>query len=208
MSQDVIKARVWGLTGGIACGKSSVASMFQALGAGVVDADLVSRELSRTGEPGYQAIVAQFGTDYLLASGELDRAKLGALIFSDANARATLNAILHPLIETRSQEHMQGLLGTHAYVIYEATLLVEVGRHRDFRGLIVVTATPQIQVARLVSRNGLSESEARARLGAQAPLAEKIAVADYVIDNSGELEATRARVLEVHQAILSELDRA
>lgn len=199
-------AKTVGLTGGIACGKSTVAEFFKALGVPTVDADQVAREVVAKGSDGLSAIVEAFGPAVLAADGSLDRVKMGNLVFGDAKMRAVLNGITHPRIAQASAAKLAALQSSGApYVFYDAALLVENGLHRGFPALVVVSATPEQQLARLVARNGLSEAEAQARLDAQMPVAEKAAVADFVIENSGTLEATRARVEEVHEALLEKL---
>lgn len=193
-----------GLTGGIASGKSTVASMLSELGVAVVDADALAREVVGKGSPGLQEVVISFGSDVLTPEGALDREKLGALVFGDATARARLNAITHPRIATLSAERiMAGMQTAAPYVVYEAALLVETGAHRGMQALIVVAADAKLQVSRASARDGLEAQAVEARIAAQLPLADKIAVADYVIDNTGDLLALRALTLEVHAALLA-----
>lgn len=197
-------ARVVGLTGGIAAGKSTVARHFEALGVPVVDADKLAREAVAKGSQGLAEIVAAFGADVLLADGELDRKALGARVFADAGLRARLNAITHPRIaQLGAQQIAEHERRGAPYVLYEAALIVENGLHRGLPALVVVAVDPAVQLARLVTRDGLSASEAEARIAAQMPLAKKIEVADFVIDNSGEPEALRERVADVHGALLA-----
>lgn len=192
-----------GLTGGIASGKSTVARMFRALGVGVVDADEVAREIVEPGMPALEAIVAEFGAGVLDAHGRLDRKALGAVVFGDVHRRKALEAITHPRIFARSME----LLGEHAkaepaYAMYEAALLVENGSHRMFAGLVVVAAERATQLRRIMARDGLSEADAEARLDAQLPLEQKIAAADHVIWNDGDLSSLEAAVEAVHRALM------
>ena len=192
-----------GLTGGIASGKSTVARVLQRLGVGVVDADRLAREVVEPGSDGLRDIVAAFGSGVLAANGSLDREKLGAIVFSDEQARTKLQAITHPRIAKLSAERIAELLaGTAPYVVYDAPLLVEVGAHKGFAALIVVAAKEAIQISRLRARDGLSELECRRRIGAQLPLARKIEVADYVIENDGTVEDLERRTLTVHSQIL------
>ena len=195
---------VYGLSGGIASGKSTVSDMFRKLGAGVLDADKLARELSAPGTPGQSAILKHFGNAFMLSNGELDREKLGAHIFQEPQAREALNAILHPLIIERSKQEIVKLLDTHPYVIYDAALLVETGRHQDLRALIIVKATPEQQIERLMKRNHIKEEQALARVRSQLPLEDKVALADYVIDNSGSLEQTETQVRRLHETLMSE----
>lgn len=193
---------VIGLTGGIASGKSSVARALEQRGVPVIDADLLAREVVARGTPGLAEIVRTFGPDVLSADGSLDRDKLGARVFQDAEARQQLNAITHPRIGQLSAERIQAALQTDApYVVYEAALLVETGAHRGMAALVVVATSPEIQVTRLMGRDGLSESAARARLAAQAPLAAKLAAADYVIQNDAGLPELREQIERVHRAL-------
>ncbi|HEX6240094.1 MAG TPA: dephospho-CoA kinase [Polyangiales bacterium] len=197
---------VVGLTGGIAAGKSTVARQFTALGVPVVDADKLAREAVAPGSEGLAEIVALFGPEVLLRDGTLDRKAVGARVFADANLRAKLNAITHPKIgqlgAQRVAEH--AARGAH-YVVYEAPLIVENNLHRAMHRLVVVSVDPVVQLARLIRRDGLTESEARARIDAQMPLEKKLEVADFVIDNSGEPEAVHDRVHEVHGLLLAQL---
>jgi len=182
--------RVIGLTGGIASGKTSVARLLAEQGVPVVDADAVAREVVAPGGDVLAAITREFGEEVLGADGRLDREALGRLVFSDPGRRQRLEALTHPAIVARSAElFRQHAAAGHRLVVYEASLLVETGRHRDLDGLLVVAASPETQVARLMARDGLDEAAARARLAAQLPLCDKVAVADVVIDNEGDLEA-------------------
>ncbi|HJL04535.1 MAG TPA: dephospho-CoA kinase [Polyangiaceae bacterium LLY-WYZ-15_(1-7)] len=198
-----------GLTGGIASGKSTVAALFAGLGIPVVDADQLAREVVAPGTEGLAAIVETFGDAYLAEDGSLDRKKLGALVFDDAGARRKLNAITHPRIAQAAMKRMAELQSHPApYVLYEAALLVENRIHEAFGALVVVSVDEATQVARLRERDGLSEAEARARLEAQLPLAEKVAVADYVIDNGGTREQTAAQVEAVHAKLVARFGEA
>lgn len=191
-----------GLTGGIGSGKSSVARIFAEQGVPVVDADQVAREVVEPGTEGLAEVVAAFGPGVLDENGRLDRAALGERVFRDPDARARLEAILHPRIAQASMARFGELAKAgHPYAIYEAALLVENGTHRMMSALVVITASEATQIERVRARDGLDEDAARARIAAQLPLADKVAVADYVIDNEGTLEETRARTLEVHRAL-------
>lgn len=197
-----------GLTGNIASGKSTVARMFMGLGIPVVDADQVAREVVAPGTPAHGDIVAAFGEGVLTAEGGIDRAKLGALVFSEAAARATLNGIIHPRIAEASWAKLSALAATDvAYVIYDATLIVENGLQGMFAALIVVTAPEEAQIARVRARDGLSDEQARARLSAQLPSAEKARHGTYVIANDGDEAALRDHVTRVHDALLATLSR-
>jgi dephospho-CoA kinase len=188
--------KVLGLTGGIGTGKSAVARMFAARGVPVVDADALAREVVAPGLPAHADIAAAWPE--VIASdggGGIDRKRLGAIVFADPAARARLEAITHPRIQAASAERLAVLAGTgHRLALYEAPLLVESGRHRDFDGLIVVTASEATQIARVRARDGLSQAQAEARIRAQLPTADKVRLATFVIDNDGDRAATEAAV--------------
>ena len=196
---------VVGLTGGIGSGKSTVARCFaDELGVPVVDADQVARAVVEPGTPGLREVREAFGDAVLTEDGRLDRQALGAEVFGDAAARERLEAILHPRIAVRSVERFGELAREgHPYAVYEAALLVETGRHDSFGALIVVSVDPATQLRRVMARDGVDETAARARIAAQMPLAEKVRVADYVIDNAGTKGATLARTQEIHEALLT-----
>lgn len=192
--------RIIGLTGGLASGKSTVGRLLRQMGAEVIDADQVAREVVEPGLPAYHAIVAAFGREVLSpgpGAQPIDRARLAERVFSDEEARRRLNAITHPEIAAESARRISaaGARGVPV-VIYEATLIVENGLYRGLSGVIVVDLSAEEQVRRAVVR-GLSESQARLRLMAQAERAARLAVADWVIDNSGSEEQTRAQVAQV-----------
>lgn len=194
---------VVGLTGGIACGKSAVAAMLAGRGVAIVDADHGAREVVAPGSEGLAAVVAAFGAGVLAPDGTLDRKGLGARVFGDEAARQRLNGILHPRIAQWSAGRFMALAGEgRGFAVYEAALLVENGAHRALGGLVVVTARPEVQRARLMARDGLDEAAAQARIDAQWPLEEKIAVATEVIDNSGDREALRAQVEGLHRRLV------
>jgi len=193
---------VIGLTGGIASGKSSVARELAALGVEVIDADLIAREVVAKGTEGLAEVVAAFGSDSLSADGSLDRERLAARVFVDPEARKRLNAIVHPRIGQRSAERIAAALTTATpYVVYEAPLLVETGAYRGLAALVVVSTSPDIQLARLLVRDQLSESAAQARLAAQAPLDAKLAVADYVVTNDASQAELREQVAKLHRTL-------
>jgi dephospho-CoA kinase len=196
--------RVIGLTGGIASGKSTAARMLAELGAPVVDADRIARDVVRPGEPALAEIVDAFGAEVLLPDGTLDRKRLGALVFADADKRRRLNAITHPRIGAATQSRLAELRAAGApLAVYEAALIVENGLHRAFDGLIVVFCGEAQQLARLVGRDGLGEDEARARIAAQAPLADKLAAATWIVDTSGSLAETRQQIGRIWEQIVT-----
>lgn len=195
-----------GLTGGIASGKSAVAELLRARGAVVVDADVLAREVVEPGTPGLGAIVGRFGPGVLLPDGTLDRPALGEIVFADAAARAALNAIVHPAVRVRAAE-IEAAAGEGAVVVHVIPLLVETGQADRFDTVVVVDADEATQVRRLRARNDLTEEQAHARLAAQASRAERLAVADVVIDNTGaptalvpQVEALWARLTPVTDA--------
>jgi dephospho-CoA kinase len=190
---------VVGLTGGIASGKSTVARMLRELGTAVVDADVLAREVVEPGSPALDDIVTHFGKDVLRADGRLDRERLGAVVFADERARAALNAITHPRIAALAAERTaEHFASGAAFVVYEAALLVENGLHQVLAALVVVWVPPDVQLARLIARDGLEEGAARARIASQLSLDDKRRVATHVIDNSGSLEDTRRQVVALH----------
>ena len=195
---------MYGLTGGIASGKSSVAKMLAELGMPVVDADELARTVVAVGSPALNEIARAFGPHILLPDGSLDRKKLGALVFADEERRKELNAITHPRIAQLCQAELATLASAgHGSAIYEAALIVENKIHESLAGLIVVAVSEEEQLARLRARDQLSEEAARERLASQAPLAEKLAAADHVIDNSGSLSETRAQVEALYENLKS-----
>jgi dephospho-CoA kinase len=189
--------KVLGLTGGIGAGKSTVAGLFAARGVPIVDADALAREVVAPGRPALAEIAAAW-PEVIAPDGALDRKRLGDIVFSDPTARLRLEAITHPHIQALGEERLGALAGAgHALALYEASLLVESGRWRDFDGLIVVTASEATQIARVRARDGLTEAGAEARIRAQLPTADKVRLATHVIDNDGDLAATEAAVDEL-----------
>ncbi|HEY8552677.1 MAG TPA: dephospho-CoA kinase [Thermaerobacter sp.] len=186
-----------GLTGGIGSGKSVVARMLEALGAGVVDADAIAREVVRPGEPALERVVQVFGPAVLTPAGELDRRALGRIVFQDERARQELERILHPAIHRRTWERIGALLasGRHPAVVWDVPLLFEVGAEHRVDQIWVVTAPRAVRLERLRRRDpDLSAEELERRMAAQWPLEEKAARAHVVIDNGGDLEGTRRQV--------------
>lgn len=181
-----------GLTGGIGSGKSTVATLLAARGAVVVDADRIAREVVEPGTPGLAAVVAAFGADVLADDGALDRPALAAVVFADAEARARLDGIVHPLVRQRATELMAGL-PEDAVLVQDIPLLVETGQAGAFDLVLVVEADLETRVARLVGR-GMTEQDARARIATQATDEQRRAVADVVLDNSGTPENLAAQV--------------
>lgn len=192
-----------GLTGGIASGKSSVAKILRGLGVSIVDADQVAREVVEPGTAGLSAIVEAFGSGVLGPDGALDRKALGALVFGDAEKRRVLESLTHPRIFARSMEKLGALAASGAvYGVYDAALLVENGSYKMMAALVVVAAPRALQRERIVLRDHLTEAEADARIDAQLPLEEKIAVADHVIWNDADLATLSERTISVHTRLL------
>jgi dephospho-CoA kinase len=192
---------LFGLTGGIASGKSTVATMFRDQGAAVLDADRVAREVLEPGQPALEAVARRF-PGVVGADGRLDRAALGERIFSDPVERAALDAIVHPRIQERILEATAALAAQGVpLAIYDAPLLIENRLHEAMRGVVLVVAPEAVQLARLRARNQLDETQARARLASQLPLEAKRRYATWIIDNGGTLEATRAQVGQVLAAM-------
>lgn len=190
-----------GLTGGIGCGKSTVAELFAELGASIVDTDLIAHALTAPHGAAMPAIVAEFGPDFATADGALDRARMRTLVFSDAGARARLEAILHPRI--RDATAAAAAIATGAYVIYAVPLLVESGTWRErVSRILTIDCSEDTQVARVMQRNHMTADQVRAIMAAQATRQQRLAAADDVIDNDGGLEALRPQVERLHQAYL------
>ena len=185
-------ALVIGLTGNIACGKSTVLRRLAARGAGVIDADAVTRDLQRRGQPGFDATVALFGPEVIGPDGELDRRAIGNRVFADPPALARLEAAIHPLVRTEIARQLATL--PTPVIVIDAIKLLESPLVHYCREIWVVTCTPEQQVARLTTSRGLSEAEARLRVQAQPPQEEKVARATVVIDNSGTIAATLRQV--------------
>ncbi|MBK9164747.1 MAG: dephospho-CoA kinase [Acidobacteria bacterium] len=195
-----------GLTGSIAVGKSFVLGVFRELGCHVLDADLTAREVVEPGTPGLEQIVEAFGEDVLLADGGLDRKKLGSVVFADEAKRELLNSIVHPLVFAAQDKWLREAEATDpkAIAIIDAALMIESGGYNRFDKLVVVWCEPEIQLGRLMKRDGLSNEEAEARIRAQMPQEEKKRFADHLIDTSAGFDATRKQVEKVY----AELKRA
>ena len=189
-----------GLTGGIGSGKSEVAKRLAALGAVIIDADVAARAVLASGTPGLARVAEAFGAGVLGPDGTLDRERLGAIVFRDPASRATLNAIVHPLVgQWMRAADRAAVEAAHGDVIivHDVPLLAENRRAGDFDLVIVVDVPPELQLERLVSQRGMTPDQARARLAAQASREQRLAVADLVIDNSGTLADLDRRVAEV-----------
>jgi dephospho-CoA kinase len=186
-----------GLTGGAGSGKSTVAQMLRDLGAVVLDADVAAHRVYEPGSLGFDLIESEFGPDYI-RDGKIDRARLGELVFRDAEARARLNAIVHPLVrEWMAAETADALMRGAEVVVQDVPLLFENGLERLYSDVVLVHVPEELQVERLVHERGLDEDRARAIVAAQMPIDDKRTKAGFVIDNSGSLDETRRQVEKV-----------
>lgn len=176
-----------GLTGGVASGKSTVSALLAELGAVVIDADLLAREVVAPGTDGLAELVAVFGPELLTADGSLDRPAMGAKVFADEQARRRLEAIIHPRVRARAAELEAGA-APGAVVVHDIPLLTETGQAGSFDAVVVVDVPVETQVERMVRLRGMTEADARSRVAAQASRDERRAVATYLIDNTGTLE--------------------
>jgi dephospho-CoA kinase len=186
-----------GLTGGVASGKSTVSAILAELGAVVIDADVLAREVVAPGTDGLAAVVAAFGDDVLAPDGSLDRPALGAIVFGDEGRRRELEGIIHPRVRARAAE-IEAEATPSAVVVHDIPLLTETGQASSFDAVIVVDVPVETQLARMVELRGMSQGEAEARVAAQATREERLAIATYVVENTGTLEELRARVAEVY----------
>ena len=186
-----------GLTGGVASGKSTVSAMLAELGAVVVDADVLAREVVAPGTDGLAEVVAEFGPGVLTSDGALDRPAVGAIVFADEAKRRVLEGIIHPRVRARAAE-IEAAAPEGAVVVHDIPLLTETGQAGSFDAVVVVDVPVETQVERMVTLRGMSPEDARARVDAQASREERLAVATYVVDNTGTLEELRARVHSVY----------
>jgi dephospho-CoA kinase len=186
-----------GLTGGIGSGKSTVARMLVELGAVLIDGDALAREVVARGTPGLAQVVEEFGSELLTPDGDLDRAALGRIVFSDEAARRRLEAITHPLIFQKYAE-LEAAAPPGALVVHDIPLLAESGRAGTFDEVIVVDAPPELQVERMVRDRGWTGEEAESRIAAQASRDDRLAIATYVIENTGTLDDLRTQVEQVY----------
>lgn len=189
-----------GLTGGVASGKSTVSGMLRELGAVVIDADEIAREVVAPGTRGLEQVVAAFGSEVLTDEGELDRPALGRVVFADEERRRELEGIVHPLVFERTVE-LEQAAPQDAIVVHDIPLLAESGRAETFDAVVVVDAHPDHQLERMLRDRGWSVDDAEARIAAQATREQRRAIATYLIENTGSLEQLRARVHEVYDAL-------
>lgn len=189
-----------GLTGGVASGKSTVSEMLRDLGAVVIDADRLAREVVAPETEGLTEVVAAFGPKVLTEDGQLDRPAMGAIVFGDEDARRRLEAIIHPRVRARGAE-LEAEAGRTAVVVHDIPLLAETGQGASFDAVIVVDVPVEVQVARMVEMRGMTREEAESRVNAQATREQRRAIATYVIENTGTVEDLRDRVTEVFEEL-------
>ncbi|MEA2521057.1 MAG: dephospho-CoA kinase [Actinomycetota bacterium] len=192
-----------GLTGGIGSGKSTAAAIFADLGAVIVDADAFAREAAASSSPQFPEIIALFGPEMVRADGELDRAAVAAIVFADPAKLRALESVIHPVVEARIQEELARHDGTDTIIVLDTPLLIPMGGYTKCDAVVVVAASPERQLARLIER-GMTEPDARARMAAQPPLEELAGHADHVLDNEGSEDELRGQVAR----LWSELERA
>jgi dephospho-CoA kinase len=191
------------LTGGIATGKSHVRAEFERLGVPTIDADKLARDAVAEGSPGLEAVINRFGRGVLDDAGTLDRRKLGSIVFQDPAARRDLEDIIHPAVRKAIDDWFESRRGLAPHVaIADIPLLFETDRQREFDVVIVTACDPSTQVARVMARDGVSDAEARARVAAQLPIADKIRQADHVIATDGAFEETNRQVRRVYEALV------
>ncbi|HEY2382626.1 MAG TPA: dephospho-CoA kinase [Terriglobia bacterium] len=193
-----------GLTGGIATGKSTAGVMFVELGCHLIDSDRITHQLLEPGQAVHDEVVKEFGQRILAADGTIDRRVLGDIVFKEnPEARQTLNSLVHPAVIRRQQEWLKEMeeKDPGGIAIVDAALMIEVGTCRNYAKIVVVTCSPDIQKERLLRRSGLKEDEIDSRIRAQMPMSEKVKYADFVIDNSGDLQSTRSQVAEVNSRL-------
>ena len=195
--------QVIGLTGGIATGKSTVSAILKKAGAEIIDADRIAREVVKKGLPAYREIVENFGETVLLSNGEINRSVLGDLIFNDPRKKQLLNRIVHPHVRRETNRQLKDMENSSpdTIAVLDIPLLFEAEMHKDLSEVIVVYAPEHIQIKRLMKRDNISEADAVARVRSQMPIEEKKNRATIVIDNSGTMEDTRKRTLEIFKTL-------
>ena len=189
-----------GLTGGVGSGKSTVSAILDELGAVIIDADVLAREVVAKGTPGLDAVVEAFGPELLTPDGDLDRPAMGLLVFADEQKRRTLEGIVHPLVFERIVA-LEEAAGEHDIVVHDIPLLAESGRADTFDAVIVVDADAETRIERMVRDRGWTRQDAEARMLAQSERKERLAIATHVIENHGDLDQLRARVAEVYEQL-------
>lgn len=193
-----------GLTGGIAAGKTLVSDELARLGATVIDADVLARQVVEPGTPGLAEVVTLFGDAVLLPDGDLDRARVGDMVFRDPEARERLNAIIHPRVRAEALR-LEKVSAPGAVVVHAIPLLVETGQQGSFDGVLVVDVSVEVQISRLMRRSALTEQQARDRVAAQVSRSQRLAAADWVVDNSGDEESTRRTVRDLWDGPIARL---
>jgi len=192
-----------GLTGGIASGKSTVSRMLAELGAVIVDSDQLARDVVALGTPGLAAVVEEFGTEVLTETGEMDRPKVGAIVFADPARRAALESIVWPLVHEGAQALVAAAPGD-ALIVHDIPLLVETGQQDTFDAVIVVDAPHETQVERMIRDRGMTREDAESRIAAQLDRESRLAAATYVIENTGDVEDLRHQVTQVFERLTAE----
>jgi dephospho-CoA kinase len=195
-----------GLTGGVASGKSTVSAILEDLGAVVIDADQLAREVVARGTPGLDAVVEEFGRELLTAEGDLDRPAMAKRVFADDAARRRLEGVIHPLVFEEIQK-LEAAAPPDAIVVHDIPLLAESGRADTFDAVVVVDAPEETQVERMLRERDWTREEAESRIGAQASRDERLAIATYVIDNGGDLDDLRRQVEEVYGELAARTSR-
>jgi dephospho-CoA kinase len=196
-----MRGKVFGLTGGIASGKSTVTKLFRDEGVPMIDADEVARDIVAPGQPALSMLVHTFGLEILLPDGTLDRPKLGALAFLDPGKRDMLDKITHPYLFDDIRIRLRKATETKPLVGFDAALIIETGHQEEYRPLVVVAVSPEVQVQRLQDRDQFTEAEARARIASQLPMEEKVKLADYVIWNN----STKDELIKQSLGVLARL---
>lgn len=199
-----------GLTGGIACGKSFALKEFQKLGVHGIDSDRIGHEMISPEGPAFAAVVEEFGDSILDESGEIDRRKLGSVVFRNESARLRLNELVHPFIFEREDQVFASLGSALSnfrptIVMTDAALMVETGSYRRYDFVVVIFCSPEIQMRRLFTRDAISREEASLRIKSQMPILEKVRFADYLIDNSGKMSNTLEQIRQVHNELVHRL---
>ncbi|NKE69377.1 dephospho-CoA kinase [Candidatus Manganitrophus noduliformans] len=195
---------IWvGLTGGIASGKSTVSRLFRETGAFVIDADEIAHAVIRKGAPAYAGVVEAFGAAILDKKGEIDRKRLGEIVFNDARRRERLNQLVHPHVYAQAEKEKRAIAAAHpeAVILFDVPLLIETGAHREMDLVIVVYADRATQIERLIERDGLTREEAERRIDAQMPLDEKRRFADEIIDTRAPLPGVEGAVRSLYQRL-------
>lgn len=191
-----------GLTGGVASGKSTVSAILRELGAVVIDADQIARDVVAKGTPGLERVVEAFGPEVLTPEGEMDRPRVGQIVFADDDKRKVLESIIHPLVFEQTVA-MEEAAPEGAVIVHDIPLLTESGRAEDFDAVIVVHAPHHVQVERMVSDRGWDEEHAHSRIAAQATHEQRAKIATYIIDNTGSVDDLRRRVHEVYDDLVA-----